>query len=224
MGNCLFGGGSGEIQGKIKVITSNGGIMELGSPITVGCIADEFPGYGIFKSQDLFWNPLPHNEELLPGKSYYLLQRNRGRNRGETEEGEMGIIRAREGHVRSNSVPEATTAAAAGIAPYRMSFDYQGVLRRSQTEVFSRSSEKNGGGVWKVKLVISPKRLVEILEEEGHTQELIESVRTVAKCGSTSTSSSFSSSMAFSDHWSLSSTTANATPSASSKSGGLPEI
>lgn len=223
MGNCLFGGGSGEIQGKIKVITSNGGIMELGSPITVGCIADEFPGYGIFKSHDLFWNPLPHDEELVPGKSYYLLPRNRGRNRGDGEVG-MGIIRAREGHVRSNSVPEAAAAMAA-MAPYRMSFDYQGVLRRSQTEVFSRCSEKNGG-VWKVKLVISPKRLVEILEEEGHTQELIESVRTVAKCGSTSTSSSsFSSSMAFSDHWSLSTTTtANATPSASSKSAGFLEI
>ncbi|KAE8649189.1 hypothetical protein Csa_015126 [Cucumis sativus] len=196
MGNCLFAGGAGEIQGKIKVITSNGGIMELGSPITVGCIADEFPGYGIFKSHDLFWNPLPHNEELLPGKSYYLLPRNRGRNRGGEDGVEMGIIRAREGH---------------------------GVLRRSQTEVFSRYSEKNGG-VWKVKLVISPKRLVEILEEEGHTQELIESVRTVAKCGSTSTSSSFSSSMAFSDQWSLSTATANATPSVSSKSGGLLEI
>ncbi|XP_004146558.1 uncharacterized protein LOC101218947 [Cucumis sativus] len=222
MGNCLFAGGAGEIQGKIKVITSNGGIMELGSPITVGCIADEFPGYGIFKSHDLFWNPLPHNEELLPGKSYYLLPRNRGRNRGGEDGVEMGIIRAREGHVRSNSVPEAAAAMAA-MAPYRMSFDYQGVLRRSQTEVFSRYSEKNGG-VWKVKLVISPKRLVEILEEEGHTQELIESVRTVAKCGSTSTSSSFSSSMAFSDQWSLSTATANATPSVSSKSGGLLEI
>ncbi|KAG6600569.1 hypothetical protein SDJN02_05248, partial [Cucurbita argyrosperma subsp. argyrosperma] len=218
MGNCLFGGRSGEIQGKIKVITSNGGIMELGSPITVGCIADEFPGYGIFKSHDLFWNPLPHDEELLTGKSYYLLPRNRG-------EGEMGMIRAREGHVRSNSVPEETAAVA--MAPYRMSFDYQGALRRSQTEVFSRCSEKNGG-VWKVKLVISPKRLVEILEEEGHTQELIENVRTVAKCGSTSTStstsSSFSSSMAFSDQWSLSTTTANATPTASSKSGGFLEL
>ncbi|XP_022136664.1 uncharacterized protein LOC111008316 [Momordica charantia] len=169
MGNCLFGGGSGQIQGKIKVITANGGIMELGSPITVGCIADEFPGYGIFRSHDLFWNPLPHQEELVPG-----------------------------------NVPEA-----AAMAPYRMSLDYQGILKRSQTEVFSRSGE-----IWKVKLVISPKRLVEILEEEGHTQELIESVRTVAKCGTTTTSSF--SSMPFSDHWSLST---NATPSSSSKNG-----
>lgn len=199
--------------------------MELGSPITVGCIADEFPGYGIFKSHDLFWNPLPHDEELLPGKSYYLLPRNRERNRGGEEGEEMGIIRAREGHVRSKSVPEA--AAAAAMAPYRVSFDYQGVLRRSQTEVFSR----NGGGekkdgIWKVKLVISPKRLVEILEEEDHTEELIESVRTVAKCGSNNTSSSSfsSSSMAFSDQWSLSTSTANATPSASSKSAGFLEI
>lgn len=41
-----------------------------------------------------------------------------------------------------------------------------------------------GCGFWKVKLVISQEQLLEILAEEGKTEELIESVRTVAKCGS----------------------------------------
>nr|ADE77586.1 unknown [Picea sitchensis] len=44
---------------------------------------------------------------------------------------------------------------------------------------------KHKNGVWRVKLVISPEQLTEILSEESNTEALIESVRTVAKCGST---------------------------------------
>lgn len=50
------------------------------------------------------------------------------------------------------------------------------------------------------KLVISPGQLLEILSQEGRTQELIESVRTVAKCGNIGVST-----VGFSDQWSLSS-------------------
>jgi hypothetical protein len=59
--------------------------------------------------------------------------------------------------------------------------------------------------------VISPEQLLEILSQEGRTQELIESVRTVAKCGSGGVSS-----LEFSDRWSLSSSR-----NASSKKDGL---
>ncbi|XP_050238333.1 uncharacterized protein LOC126687819 [Mercurialis annua] len=52
---------------------------------------------------------------------------------------------------------------------------------------FSSSSSSDFGsvssGVWKVKLVINPEHLTEILSQEARTGELIENLRTVAKCG-----------------------------------------
>ncbi|PSS11258.1 Receptor-type tyrosine-protein like [Actinidia chinensis var. chinensis] len=183
MGNCLFGG-MGDVNEVIKVLTSNGGIMEFNGPITAECITDEFPGQGIFRSHDLFWKPLPHHEVLRAGESYYLLPLNTKNVGGQ-------IVQV--GHVRSNSVPASVV-----LAPYRMSFDGQGMLKRSYTEAFSRYD--TGGGVWKVKLVISRGQLLEILSQEARTQELIESVRTVAKCGTIGVSS-----VGFSDQWSLSS-------------------
>ncbi|XP_057463811.1 uncharacterized protein LOC130753647 [Actinidia eriantha] len=196
MGNCLFGG-MGEVNEVIKVVTSNGGIMEFNGTITAECITDEFPGHGIFRRHDLFWKPLPHHEVLLAGESYYLLPLN---NRS------LGGQIAQVGHVRSNSVP------ASVAAPYRMSFDGQGMLKRSYTEAFSRYN--SGGGVWKVKLVISPRQLLEILSQEARTQELIESMRIVAKCGTIGVSS-----VGFSDQWNLS-----ISRNASSKKDGLLEM
>ncbi|GMP22354.1 hypothetical protein CsSME_00000410 [Camellia sinensis var. sinensis] len=97
-----------------------------------------------------------------------------------------------------------------------MSCDGRSVLKRSYTKVFSRPYKYNNGGrVWKVKLVISPGQLLEILSQETRTQELIESVRTVAKCRNIGVSS-----LGFSDQWSLSSSSLNA----SSKQDGLLEI
>lgn len=196
MGNCLFGG-LGEAGAVIKVVTSNGGIMEFYAPVTAECITNEFPGHGIFRSHDLFWKPLSHHEELHPGESYFLLPIN---NTGSRTGGHVAQV----GHVRSNSVPTSL------VAPYRMSFENQGMLKRSYTDVFSRY---NNTGVWKVKLVICPEQLLEILSQEARTQELIESVRTVAKCGNGV------SPMGFSDQWSFSSSM-----NASSKQDGLLEI
>lgn len=80
MGNCVFKGfGFGEVDQEegikmmIKVVTSNGGIMELHAPITAHCITNEFPGHAIYRSPDMFSPPLLHNEELHAGESYYLL-------------------------------------------------------------------------------------------------------------------------------------------------------
>ncbi|KAF5460486.1 hypothetical protein F2P56_020350 [Juglans regia] len=189
MGNCLFGG-LGEVDhGVVEVVTSNGGVMEFYTPISVGYITQEFPGHGIFRSHDLFWKPLSPHEELVAGQSYYLLPVN-----DDVDKDDMsrhGQI-VRRGHVRSNSSVPASLAAS-----YRMSLDYQGLLKRSYTDVFSKY---NNGRFWKVKLVISPEQLVEILSQEGRTQELIENVRTVAKCGKGGVSD-----LEFSDQWSLSS-------------------
>ncbi|RID44307.1 hypothetical protein BRARA_I01112 [Brassica rapa] len=91
-------------------------------------------------------------------------------------------------HVRSNS--ESLPI----ITPYGMSLDYNHrVLKRSYTNVFSRKTRhkekkktrkrmRNKGDIWKVKLVINTEELLQILSEEGRTNELIESVRAVAKC------------------------------------------
>lgn len=57
-------------------------------------------------------------------------------------------------------------------------------------------------GVWKVKLVISPEQLSEILSQESRTEALIESVRTVAKCGNGT--SAAAASAVNSDKWSVS--------------------
>ncbi|KAK7343710.1 hypothetical protein VNO77_12676 [Canavalia gladiata] len=205
MGNCFFGAMS-DPETVIKVITSNGGIMEFSGPVSVSFITNEFPGHAIFRSHDLFWKPLRQFDELEAGQSYYLLPLN---NNIDTPCQHV----VRQGHVRSHSVPTTSYPAL-----YRMSLDYQhhlgmGLLKRSSIEGFSsRSSASNscntlGGSsrFWKVKLVITPEQLLDILAQEARTKELIESVRMVAKCG---IAGGFSSSAAgmVSDQWSLSST------------------
>lgn len=169
----MFGGFAG-VDRSIKVVTSNGGVMELYTPVTVQSITDEFPGQAIFRSSDIFsrGQPLPHSEELHAGELYYLLP--------------FIQQKREEGLLMNGEV----------VAPYRMSLDTNGIWKRVETEVFSRC---NKSGIWKVKLAISPEKLTEILSQEARTEALIESVRTVAKCGSGSSSSLSS------DQWSLAS-------------------
>ncbi|XP_047177669.1 uncharacterized protein LOC124844717 [Vigna umbellata] len=218
MGNCFFGAMS-DPHAAIKVITSNGGIMEFSAPVTVSFITNEFPGHAIFRSHDLFWKPLSQFEELEAGQSYYLLPLT-NTNTNTTNNNNIDIPCGvgenvnvvRQGHVRSHSVPTTSCPAL-----YRMSLDYQhhhqgmGLLKRSSIEAFSGRSSGNSscninGGVggssrfWKVKLVITPEQLLDILAQEARTKELLESVRMVAKCGDASAAGMIS------DQWSLSST------------------
>ncbi|XP_043715489.1 uncharacterized protein LOC122663888 [Telopea speciosissima] len=200
MGNCVFQGvGEVEVEEVIKVVTSNGGIMELYAPLTAEFITSEFPGHGIFRSQYLFSEqPLLHNEELLVGELYYLLPLNTSIHR-------RAIFTA---GIRSTCVSSSSSSSSSLVTPYRMSFDSQGILKRSESEVLSRQQYNNNNnnnnnyntGVWKVKLVISPEQLAEILSQETRTEALIESVRTVAKCGNGAIASA-----ANSDQWSISS-------------------
>ncbi|KAJ1390807.1 hypothetical protein SESBI_37214 [Sesbania bispinosa] len=165
MGNCAFKGISSTVLDEekmvVKVVTSNGGMMELCTPITVECITNEFPGHGIYRSRrDLFSEPLHHNEELHAGELYYLLPLN----------------------PFSRFSSNKTITRQLSLTPYRMSTydnnkNKNKKLSAEEAEVFPRR------GVWKVKLVISREQLSEILSEESRTEELIESVRTVAKCG-----------------------------------------
>lgn len=235
MGNCLFGG-LGDLEKEvIKVITSSGGIMELYEPTTAESITDEFPGHAMFRSHDLFWNPIPHHEMLLAGNSYYLLPlplnkkpllKNVPAGADYRHHHQLQI-----GHIRSNSSPPVAGHCSSTVAPYRMSFDHcrRKVFKKTSSSSLSLSSAYSvahrqagsGGlrlcqqrntsysnkymstcGIWKVKLVISPQQLVEILSQEVRTQELIESVRTVAKCGNSNNNClSSSSESAFSDLW-----------------------
>ncbi|XP_021768503.1 uncharacterized protein LOC110732807 [Chenopodium quinoa] len=228
------GMGGAEEAETIQVVTANGGIMEFHGPITVGFILEEFPCHAIFKSDDLFWKPLLNNEELHPGVSYLLLpvaspgfskcgyglteflcadNKNVQFNFRpwllplHTSKEYKDEFDVKVGHVRSKSIPTGTTG---GNAGYRMSFDSRSttqsnVLKRSNTDVFSRYNNKGAKeGVWKVKLVITPEQLVEILSQESRTEELIESVRTVAKCGCNGAAST-----GFSDQWSVASSRAS---------------
>ncbi|KAL4362976.1 hypothetical protein GQ457_04G030260 [Hibiscus cannabinus] len=162
MGNCVFKGFA-EVEDMVRVVTASGGIMELFAPITAECITNEFPGHAIYPTPDFLSQPLLHNEDLHAGHLYYLLPLNTG-------------------FTDRNDVITSTNT------PYRMSFDHQRVLKRTEAaEVLPRY---NSSGVWKVKLVISPDQLAEILAQESRTEALIESVRTVAKCGNGVSSSS----------------------------------
>lgn len=191
MGNCVFKGfHHGVLEDMmVKVVTSNGGIMELYSPITVECITKEFPGHGIFQSlhRDILSEPLQNNEELHGGEVYYLLP----------------LINPTSSRKSMTATQLADTTTAATLTPYRMSTcdknnnNNNSNKMWSEPEVFPRY---NNTGVWKVKLVISPEKLSEILSQESRTEALIESVRTVAKCGN-----GVPSSVANSDQWSVSS-------------------
>ncbi|KAI3949630.1 hypothetical protein MKW98_020952 [Papaver atlanticum] len=173
MGNCVCSGFGNAAQ-VIKVITSNGGIMEFYTPITAECITNEFPGHGIYKTSNgtyFLSNPVLHKEELFPGELYYLLPLNTGK---------VDITTAKDDYDGTSS---------SFFTPYRMSFDqqsnyYQGSLKRSDSETTIRSySSNSNSGVWKVKLVINPEQLSKILSKETSTEALVNSVRTVAKFG-----------------------------------------
>ncbi|AES75628.2 hypothetical protein MtrunA17_Chr6g0469901 [Medicago truncatula] len=232
MGNCLLGANS-DPDTLIKVITFDGNIMEFYPPITVNFITNEFQGHAIFPTNDQSSKPLCQFDELVAGQSYYLLPMTvlSPNNKidypstcATAETGGGGQI-IRQGHVRSQSVPTTPLP-----APYRMSLDYQyyqgvGLLKRTSTESFScrtnrssvnkstisssRRSSRKSTGIWKVKLCITPEKLLEILSQEVSTKELIESVRIVAKCGVTAASSGgcgiSSTTSIVSDQWSLSS-------------------
>ncbi|XP_052194158.1 uncharacterized protein LOC127802407 [Diospyros lotus] len=199
MGNCVFRGAGVAVDDedndvRVKVVTSNGGIMELYPPITAECITDEFPGHRLFRTRDLFSDPLVHNEQLNAGELYYLLP-------AFADPPQKPTAGAQEGHSFFNqlNISTATSTATSMVTPYRMSLDNYGgggLLKRSDAEVFPRY---NSAGVWKVKLVISPDQLSEILSQEARTEALIESVRTVAKCGNGGLSVSSASSVANSD-------------------------
>ncbi|XP_019092682.1 PREDICTED: uncharacterized protein LOC104748800 [Camelina sativa] len=161
MGNCVFKGSGGSRKlydnddSLIKVVTPNGGVMELHPPVLAEFITNEFPGHVIHDSLSLRHScqPLLNGEELIPGNIYYLLPLSSA----------------------ASTTPQYSSDQLS--TPYRM---YSG-----KTPVAAAMNGSRGGsrGVWKVKLVISPEQLVEILADDVETEAFVESMRTVAKCG-----------------------------------------
>lgn len=170
MGNCVFKGFGAEADDQteiVKVVTS-GGIMEIYTPIAASTITDEFPGQAIFRSHDVSGQPLLHNEKLHPHEVYHLLPLNPYRT-----------------PIKTPSLYHQNS----GICtPYRISSCDSYRRKNADPEAFTRYSKKSSGE-WKVKLVISPEELSEILSQGDKTKELIDSARTVAKCGSAGGSS-----------------------------------
>ncbi|CAI9099871.1 OLC1v1036753C1 [Oldenlandia corymbosa var. corymbosa] len=181
MGNCVlrgFGGGDeNQVTEMVKVVTLNGGIMELYPPITAGCITGEFPDHGIFLRQcptgdddheqsnlQISSHPLLDTQQLHPGRLYYLLP-----------------LKA----TGPAAVPAATSRRLSSSADGGVTRE----KRRKQEDTAAELPRYNAGntGVWKVRLVIKPEQLSEILSHESRTEELIESVRTAAKFGATAT-------------------------------------
>ena len=187
MGNCAFKGNHGNAGRSmiIRVATCNDGVMELFPPVTAECITNGFPGHAIYRSCDALSLPLMHSEELVGGELYYLRPINSPLTIATTT---------------SNVIPQSSMLP----TPYRVSFDQHGFWRKqdnsSLDQVGTLGYGGGGTGMWKVKLAISPAQLAEILSQESRTEALIESVRTVAKCGNGSATS-----VASSDQWSLAS-------------------
>ncbi|ESQ43882.1 hypothetical protein EUTSA_v10006365mg [Eutrema salsugineum] len=161
MGNCVFKGSGGlrtsydKDDLLIKVVTPNGGVMELHPPIFADYITNEYPGHVIHDTLSLRHSspPLLHGEELFPGNIYYLLP--------------ISSAAATASTTQQHSSDQSAT-------PFRMSI--------GKTPV-KAAANGGGSGVWKVRLVISPEQLADILAEDVETEAFVESVRTVAKCG-----------------------------------------
>ncbi|KAH0457196.1 hypothetical protein IEQ34_015103 [Dendrobium chrysotoxum] len=163
MGNCAFAalGRDGASSPTIKVVTSDGGVMELAGPVTAERITAAFPGYAIFPTHDLFSSPLLHTDELAAGELYYLLP----------------------------LTTRATALLPSVAAPYRVSFDRHAAVfcPRPKPEA---GAPAMAAAVWKVKLAISAAELAEILAHESRTEALIESVRGVAMCAASGSTAS----------------------------------
>ncbi|CAJ1937233.1 unnamed protein product [Sphenostylis stenocarpa] len=174
MGNCSMKGTTGECHHTIRVMCDTGSILQFKAPKTVAQVLQHYPGYGIFR-QGHASEPLPEQESLSYGFFYYLLPlKVREEQKGCC--GNVGVEEHVEGFQRSEEVCKSAAC------------DYvENLSNGSALEVLP--SAKNG--VWRVKLVIDPRQLEEILSEQVNTEALIEKMRMAATaCSATSPSRS----------------------------------
>ncbi|KAL1350298.1 hypothetical protein HN51_014406 [Arachis hypogaea] len=179
MGNCALkgiitatshGGVLMDNKQMVKVVTSNGGIMELCTPITVHSITNGFPGHAIFASP-FSSEPLLRKQELHAGQLYYLLPLN-----------PYYYYSTSRASMITRQLSNSTST------PYRIFTCNANMWSQAEEGSSPRHNNNYSSGVWKVNLVISPEQLSEILSQDSLTEALIESLRTVAKCGNGITS------------------------------------
>ncbi|KAK7399091.1 hypothetical protein VNO78_10266 [Psophocarpus tetragonolobus] len=173
MGNCSMKGTTGECHHSIRVMCDSGAILQFKAPKTVDQVLQHYPGYGIFR-QGHASAPLPDHESLSYGLFYYLLPLKQVQVDKKSCRDNVGVSEQVEGPQRSEEVCKSAAC------------DYaENLSNGSVLEVLPTA--KNG--VWKVKLVIDPRKLEEILSEQVNTEALIEKMRMAATaCATTSPS------------------------------------
>ncbi|KAL2342658.1 hypothetical protein Fmac_003943 [Flemingia macrophylla] len=160
MGNCsIKGATTGECHHSIRVMCDGGAILQFKAPKTVAQVLQHYPGYGVFR-QGHASSPLSGQESLSYDILYYLLPLK------EVQVDQRSCCDSSvEGLQRSEQVLKSAAC------------DYvESLSNGSALEVLP--SAKNG--VWRVKLVIDPRQLEEILSEQVNTEALIEKMRMAA--------------------------------------------
>lgn len=192
MGNCSMKGTTGECHHSIRVMCESGAILQFKAPKTVAQVLQHYPGYGLFR-QGHASSPLPQQESLSYGLFYYLLPLKEVQvdqqiccgNVGVSEQVQVNELLQRseseevcKGKCDEMSIPNKSVQGGA--------CDYvENLSNGSALEVLP--SARNG--VWRVKLVIDPRQLEEILSEQVNTEALIEKMRMAATACATSSPS-----------------------------------
>ncbi|XP_043707860.1 uncharacterized protein LOC122657140 [Telopea speciosissima] len=159
MGNCSNKGAIERSNGDfIRIMTDSGGIMELEGPLQVRNIIEDFPGYGVFR-RDQVSSRLFHHDKLLNGHSYYLLPLKK-----DDQKMDMGM------DIDMKLVSEGKSGRNSSV----------GTTTTTTTRPALEVLPSPGKGVWRVKLVIDTKELGEILSEQVNTEALIEKMRSAA--------------------------------------------
>ncbi|KAJ9148090.1 hypothetical protein P3X46_030184 [Hevea brasiliensis] len=162
MGNCSVKGVSGECLNHIRVFTDSGGIIQLKGPKLAKDVLKGYPGYGIFRQGNAS-SPLSSYEYLIGGQFYYLLP---------LQEMPMSVgVARKEGMRFLDGFESPKLSSGAELVDF-------GETAENGPAVQVLPSQ--GHGVWKVKLIINPKQLEEILSEQGNTETLIEKMRMAA--------------------------------------------
>ncbi|KAG5030056.1 hypothetical protein GLYMA_05G218300v4 [Glycine max] len=171
MGNCSMKGTTGECHHSIRVMCDSGAILQLKAPKTVAQVLQHYPGYGIFR-QGHASAPLPEQESLSYDLFYYLLPLKEV----QVEHQKSCCDKVQQVVQRSEEMCKSAAC------------DYvENLSNGSALEVLPTA--KNG--VWRVKLLIDPRQLEEILSEQVNTEALIEKMRMAAtSCSTTSPSPS----------------------------------
>ncbi|CAL1373620.1 unnamed protein product [Linum trigynum] len=166
MGNCSPRGVTTieESPNPIRVRTDSGEIIEFNAPKLAKDVVSDYPGFSIYRdgeTQGPSGAPVPHCEYLIGGQFYCLVP------------------------VKIAALPEPKAVPIGGddgpMKPKELSSDSKKEAQeQGKGSAALHVLPSHRDGVWKVKLVIDPKRLEEIWSEQENVEALIENMRMVA--------------------------------------------